>query len=62
MDDPESVMERKGAEQDLRKAEKALNALRALRHEIAPHRRVKEERVFGSSPGAPPIFFLTEYG
>ncbi|KAF9517860.1 hypothetical protein BS47DRAFT_1359377 [Hydnum rufescens UP504] len=59
MDDPMLVRE---AEQDLQKAERGLEALRALRHEIATHWVGKEKRVFGTLTWAPPIIFSTDPG
>ncbi|RPA88682.1 hypothetical protein L873DRAFT_1824196 [Choiromyces venosus 120613-1] len=62
MDDPKSVREYEEAEKDLEAAEKGLEALKALRHEIATHWMAKEKRVFGELTWAPPITLSTEPG
>ena len=50
---------REGAEKDLREAEKKLEALRALRCEIATHWRTEEKRIIGELVWAPPITLST---
>jgi hypothetical protein len=60
--DHESVTERQEAEKDLKKAQKGLEGLNALRHEIATRWREKEKRVFGELVWAPPIVLSTDPG
>jgi hypothetical protein len=56
--DPGSITER----QDLKKAEKGLEGLKALRHEISTCWREKEKRVFEELVWAHPIVLSTEPG
>jgi len=49
-----------GAEEELRKAEERLKALRALRHEIATQWGSEEKRVIGELVWAPPITLSTD--
>jgi len=61
-DDPKLVREREMAGRDLQVANEELEALKALRHEIATHWRAKENRVFGELVWAPPIVLSTKPG
>jgi len=61
MDNPDMATEREVAAQQLRMAKKGLQALKALRHEIATHWS-KEERISGELVWAPPVIFSTEPG
>jgi hypothetical protein len=57
-----AVTERQDAEQNLKRAQKGLEELKALRQEIATRWREKEKRVFGELVWAPPIVLSTNPG
>lgn len=62
LDDSTSVTEREEAERDLQKAEKGLEVLKALHHEIVTQWGAKEKRAIGELVWAPPIVLSTEPG
>jgi len=62
LDDLESVREYQEAGKSLEKAEKGMEELKALHHEIYTHWSGKEQRVFGELIWAPPITLSTEPG
>ncbi|TFK48876.1 hypothetical protein OE88DRAFT_1737634 [Heliocybe sulcata] len=62
MEDDGSVAEHTDAERDLKRAELALERLKAFRHEIATSWKAEEHRVFGQLVWAPPIALSTEPG